>query len=169
MRKAINFDLDTNALKEYYCKETGKDYTQAYFDIRKLMKQNGFIHRQGSGYISSDQQSIHQIAYLIVKMQKQLPWTKYCVKVMDVTDIGDKFDFAPEFKKFQQSSEQIVNQYSAGTSSDGAIIIDEENLRRDHPEINLYDDEPSPQDYIKRQEEYTTKLYNEHDSWDQER
>lgn len=35
--KAINFDLDTNALKLYY---PGKEYNKAYYDIRRFMEQN---------------------------------------------------------------------------------------------------------------------------------
>ena len=39
--KAVNFDLDTKALKIYY---PGKHYRQAYRDIRKFMLDNGFTH-----------------------------------------------------------------------------------------------------------------------------
>lgn len=52
-RKAINFDLDTANLKKYYPQ---KNYRQAYRDIKDFMVNNGFKHRQWSGYIS-----IHKI------------------------------------------------------------------------------------------------------------
>lgn len=169
-RRAINFDLDTNALKEYYCKGTGKDYTQAYADIRKFMTQNGFVHRQGSGYISSDQLDDTEITRLIIQMAKTMPWLRYCGNTMDLTDIGERQDIMDDIIRYScQSVEQTIDQYSAGISSDGAIIIDEENLRRDHPEINLYSDEPSLQDHIKTQEKRTAELYNKHEDLDQER
>lgn len=49
MQKYLNFDLDTNKLKQYYPK---KDYTRAYKDIEKFLVSRGFEHRQGSAYIS---------------------------------------------------------------------------------------------------------------------
>lgn len=39
VRKAINFDLDTRALKEFY---PGKDYRAAYGEIKAFMENNGF-------------------------------------------------------------------------------------------------------------------------------
>ena len=50
--KALNFDLDTENLKRYY---PSSDYHKAYFDIKQFMIQNGFEHRQGSGYVSIKQ------------------------------------------------------------------------------------------------------------------
>ena len=46
-KKAINFDLDTNALKINY---GGSNYREAYIDIETFMEHNGFEHRQWSGY-----------------------------------------------------------------------------------------------------------------------
>ena len=37
MKKSINFDLDTNKLKEIY---PNKSYTQAYDDIKKFLTKN---------------------------------------------------------------------------------------------------------------------------------
>ena len=39
IRRAINFDLDTKALKEFY---PGKDYRAAYGEIKNFMENNGF-------------------------------------------------------------------------------------------------------------------------------
>ena len=95
-QKAINFDLDTKALKEYYCLITGNDYTQAYADVRSFMMQNGFIHRQGSGYISPQLLREAQITQLAMKMQKQLPWILLCAEEIDVTDIREQYDLLKE-------------------------------------------------------------------------
>lgn len=48
-KKGINFDLDTEALKEYYPKS---DWHNAYYDIRNFFERNDFEHIQGSGYHS---------------------------------------------------------------------------------------------------------------------
>ena len=48
-RKGINFDLNTQALKEYYPKG---DWHNAYADVRDFFEANGFEHIQGSGYQS---------------------------------------------------------------------------------------------------------------------
>ena len=45
--KAFNFDLSVRALQENY---PGTNYRQAYQDIRQFLEDNGFEHRQGSGY-----------------------------------------------------------------------------------------------------------------------
>ena len=48
-RKAINFDLSTNTLEELFGKGNTK---KPYADIKKFMEENGFEHRQYSGYVS---------------------------------------------------------------------------------------------------------------------
>ncbi len=58
-RKAINFDRDTNELKKHY---PGKNYRNAYTDIKKLMEESGFEHRQWSGYVSKDKISLQKVA-----------------------------------------------------------------------------------------------------------
>lgn len=41
-RKAVYFDLGTNELKKAY---PGKNYLNAYSDIKKFMTRHGFRHR----------------------------------------------------------------------------------------------------------------------------
>ena len=53
-RKGINFDLNTQALKEYYPKG---DWHNAYADVRDFFEANGFEHIQGSGYHSVEAMS----------------------------------------------------------------------------------------------------------------
>jgi pemK-like protein 1 len=48
-RKAINFDLSTNTLEELFDKGNTK---KPYADIKKFMEENGFMHRQYSGYVA---------------------------------------------------------------------------------------------------------------------
>lgn len=90
--KAINFDLDTKKLKQFYTPQTGKRYNKAYYDIKAFMKANDFSHRQGSGYISKHRLSNTDIVALVGKMNKSFPWLKHCVKHIDVTVIERQFD-----------------------------------------------------------------------------
>ena len=48
-KKALNFDLNDALLKKYY---PSKSYKNGRTDIKKFLVQNGFNHRQYSGYVS---------------------------------------------------------------------------------------------------------------------
>lgn len=85
VRRAINFDLSIDLLKEYYNAETPKN---AYKELRSFFCQEGFTHRQGSGYISVDPLSDTAVVNLCKKMKKELPWLEKCAKKMDLTNIG---------------------------------------------------------------------------------
>lgn len=89
MRKAINFDLSTKALKKYY---PSKHYRGAYRDIRRFMLNNGFKHRQWSGYVSTQSITNYEISKIIAEMNNDFPWLKKCVNRFDVTDIGKQYD-----------------------------------------------------------------------------
>lgn len=93
--KALNFDLDTNSLKRYY---PNSNYRQAYRDIKKFLIQNGFEHRQWSGYKSIEPLSDYYIIHLTSKIKKTFPWLSKCVNRFDVTDIGKQYDMAKIIK-----------------------------------------------------------------------
>lgn len=76
-KKAINFDLDTNALKINY---GGSNYREAYIDIETFMEHNGFEHRQWSGYISKYEMSTQDIQMIVINMGKTFSWLGSCVK-----------------------------------------------------------------------------------------
>jgi len=85
MRKSLNFDLDTKKLKEHY---SNKNYTNAYEDIRKFLSENGFEHRQGSGYISKETMSIKEVTIVIEDLNSNCPWLYPCCKTLDYYDVG---------------------------------------------------------------------------------
>ena len=93
--KALNFDLDTNSLKRYY---PGSNYRQAYRDIKTFLVQNGFQHRQWSGYKSIEPLSDYKITYIAIELDKRFPWLAKCVNRFDVTDIGKQYDMAKIIK-----------------------------------------------------------------------
>ncbi len=86
-KKAINFDLDTRELLKYF-----KNTHQAYSSIKKFMEENGFEHRQYSGYISSKPMSTHYLTDITEKLNKKFKWLKDCVQKYDVTEIGETYD-----------------------------------------------------------------------------
>lgn len=84
MRKAINFDIDTKKYEKY----TNKKASNAYEEIRRFLKKVGFKHRQGSGYISKASLADEDITAIIIKMSLTLGWLRYCIRQIDVTNIG---------------------------------------------------------------------------------
>lgn len=87
--KALNFDLDTHRLKEYY---PGASYRQAYDDLRRFFERHNFSHRQGSGYISETKLGTADIFDLMDELGRLFPWIGNCVNKIDVTNIGRQHD-----------------------------------------------------------------------------
>ena len=87
--KAINFDLDTAALRQEFG-EQGR--IRAYADIRRHLETNGFEHRQGSGYRSLQALSDLDVVDIVVSLYRKHPWMKACVQKLDVTNIGSQYD-----------------------------------------------------------------------------
>ncbi|MGB4984296.1 MAG: VapD family protein [Erysipelotrichaceae bacterium] len=102
-RKAINFDLNTKKLLEYYDKD---NYNNAYRDIRKFMERNGFEHRQYSGYVSMKSVRFGIVENVLADAYQQFPWLVNCVDVLDVTSVGKNYDFAKKFKSQQISKDE---------------------------------------------------------------
>lgn len=48
-KRAINFDLHGKSLKKYYSQTNPNG---AYQEIGRFLHEQGFVHRQGSGYVS---------------------------------------------------------------------------------------------------------------------
>lgn len=89
MQKSLNFDLDTNKLKELY---PNKSYTQAYKDIKNFLLKNGFEHRQGSGYISKENMSELEVTDIVTNLNNKHSWLKSCCKTFDYYDVGKQYD-----------------------------------------------------------------------------
>lgn len=111
MRKAINFDLSTKALKEYY---PGKHYRNGYRDIEKFLLNNGFKHRQWSGYVSTKSIADYEIGKIIDEMNKELPWLKKCVNHFDVTEVGKQYDM----KRLITGNEEVPEKTTAQTKEE---------------------------------------------------
>lgn len=87
-KKTLNFDLNDALLKKYY---PSKCYKKGWTDIKKFLVQNGFNHRQYSGYVSKKTILMADVIHLITTMSLNLKWLQYCVKEFDVTIVGDEY------------------------------------------------------------------------------
>ncbi len=107
-RKAINFDLDTEKLRTYYCK-TNNDFERlkAYNEIKDFLLGNGFSHRQWSGYTSDNPMSKSDVLFVITDLSKKKPWFPKCVNKCDVTEIGDQFDLMCAIQEAANDSTDI--------------------------------------------------------------
>lgn len=85
-RKAINFDLDTVKMREIDL------YPKGYQLLKHSFKIEGFIHRQGSGYVSKEKLSNNEVRKTIRNIVRRNPWLADCVRKIDVTDIGRQHD-----------------------------------------------------------------------------
>lgn len=89
--KALNFDLDTKALEEYYPKPS---WRQAYKDVGEFLKAENFEHRQGSGYRSNNKMSDSEIMKLANKLYNKFPWFEKCINKFDATNVGTTHDLS---------------------------------------------------------------------------
>lgn len=105
-QKAINFDLDTNLMKEKNL------YPDGYRKLGKSFRKYGWEHRQGSGYISQEYLTRAGVVEIMEKIIKENPWLGECVKKCDVTNIGTQFDLLPTIARAAESN--------AGKSSIGS-------------------------------------------------
>lgn len=86
--KAINFDLDTKALQKHY---PSSNWRKAYDDIKVFLFENGFEHRQGSGYVSKNKLHNTELSLKIEALSIAMPWLSKCVKQFDVTNVGKQY------------------------------------------------------------------------------
>lgn len=84
-RKQLTFDIDTKVAKEVLGE---KNYTTVYTNIRDFMKSEGWIHIEGSVYMSSKPLSTTKIAHLINGLKKQYPYIEKCIRSMHQSDIS---------------------------------------------------------------------------------
>ena len=98
--KAINFDLDTHQLQEYY---PGSNYRLAYEDLRRFFAYQNFSHRQDSGYTSNVKMTNADIYDLLGDLKQKFPWIKNCVRKMDSTNIGRQYDLAELLQPIEET------------------------------------------------------------------
>lgn len=71
---ALSFDMIVSDLKEHY----GEHYNNAYYEIKELLKSNGFEWVQGSTYLSSTD-DLTMLVKTVMELSK-LDWFKKSVR-----------------------------------------------------------------------------------------
>ena len=84
-RKQIAFDLNIAETEKYHPSHKNLD---AYIDIRKFMKKNGFVRTQGSVYESVEPMSIRKVHHVLRSMKNELPWITKAMTACSYTSIG---------------------------------------------------------------------------------
>ena len=111
-RKLIVFDLRQDGLRKYYPKPNNSKnpqyYKKAYEDIKNFMKDEGWEHRQGSGYTSNEGISDFDVQKLMERMIDKLPWINKCISKFDVADIGEQFDLREIIVDFGEIREEMI-------------------------------------------------------------
>lgn len=120
-RKAVNFDLNTESLKKIFKSNNPFVYMIAYRKIGRFLINNGFEHRQWSGYISKQSLTPIQVTAIVKGLNKTLPWLHQCVTKFDVTDIGEQHDL---MYIFQKSSKEKLHAKSEKSKEKALISRD---------------------------------------------
>lgn len=103
-RKQIMFDLDTKVCEQIL----GKGYRKIYEDIGNFLKENDFLHPQGSGYISSGELSNSEVFLLTQKMLNKYPYLTKCIRdirtadILEVNSINHYFQYDGTAGRFAQ-------------------------------------------------------------------
>ena len=95
-KKALNFDLNDSLLRKYY---PSKNYKKGWSDLKKYFINNGFKHRQYSGYVSKYPISMAEVVQVIKKLSSFFTWLKYCVKEFDVTIVWYNYSIKSYLKQ----------------------------------------------------------------------
>ena len=106
-RKAVNFDLNDNLLKQYY---PSKSYKNAWRDIKKFLLKSNFEHRQYSGYVSNSAMSMAEAGNIIGKMARKWYWLNKSVMQFDVTNVGEEYSFLEKIENETRSSKRGCNE-----------------------------------------------------------
>lgn len=118
-RRAINFDLSEELLHLHY----PKSIKNAWKEVGRYLKDNGFKHRQYSGYISKEEMKDSQLLAIIGDMWKCLPWLEYCATKFDVTNIGEIYDLlAVQLDKTAPGRKEKVYNFKKGRVDDGSAF-----------------------------------------------
>lgn len=90
---ALSFDMTIAELQKHY----GKNYNRAYFEIKNILKDNGFTWVQGSTYlIESDDLAI---LFKVIKQLSKIEWLKKSVRDLRGFKVESWSDFTPLVKE----------------------------------------------------------------------
>ena len=126
-KKAINFDLSEELLRLHY----PKSIKYAWKEIGKYLKDNGFKHRQYSGYVSKHEMEDSQLLAMIYDMRKKFPWLECCAIQFDVTDIGKTYDVLTlQIDKIVPTRKEKVHTPTKGRVSSGSAFVNAQKFQK---------------------------------------
>ncbi len=88
-KRSINFDLSSEKLRLNFG-ENGRKL--AYKKLEKFFTDNGFSHRQWSGYVSNRALSDAEVLNINKNLFVNFPWLETCANRLDVTNISEQYD-----------------------------------------------------------------------------
>lgn len=106
-KRAVNFDLSEDQLKQYYSAQNPKG---AYRKIEKFFMSKDFTHRQYSGYVSNKPLSDKELMNIMFALYYTFPWLIQCAEKMDVTDIGQTYDIKDVMDTFYITSPEKISE-----------------------------------------------------------
>lgn len=71
------------------------------------MEDNGFEHRQYSGYVSREPISEFSVISVTEKLNQKFKWLKDCIQKYDVTEIGETYDLKYIFDDAKKQEKEI--------------------------------------------------------------
>lgn len=78
--RVVHFDFDTKKMRAQ-----GK-YPYGYTQIKKYLKNNDFVHHQGSGYWTKKPVDRMAVVDIVEKMVKEMEWIRTCTKNIEILD-----------------------------------------------------------------------------------
>ncbi len=109
-RRSINFDISRQKLIEHYPNKNKNNYLNGYRDLGRVFHKLGYMHRQYSTYDSIKELSIREVLRDVHTVSQKLPWLKYCIDRVDVTNIENihsiKCVFDEDIEREQQSYQE---------------------------------------------------------------
>jgi virulence-associated protein VapD len=89
---AISFDLDQDALKSAY---PHSSHNNAYFEIRKILIDEGFSWMQGSVYFGGERINAVTCVLAAQRLARELSWFTISVRDIRMLRIEDNNDLGP--------------------------------------------------------------------------
>lgn len=137
-RRAIHFDLSMKKVDREYPYRA-----KPYYEIKREMTKLGFIHQQGSGYISKDELTPDDFAYVVQTIKQNIPKLKDVVKHVDATQLSSVWDLMeyinPNYKPKIDDSINYINPDTLKAESKDKLTQNELlqlNMHVRHKEID---------------------------------
>ena len=135
--KCIHFDFLIDEIREHFSSDS-TPYTQ----IQNFLEQNGFEHRQGSGYISKEPLSEYQTYILMKKLGAKFTWLDDCMRRFDIENAPEAMDARNEIsksaiKKMAQQLKELQKEIKSYTQKKSVLYPDAKKRSEDKI-IKLY-------------------------------